>query len=137
MLPISGRTGLLLALAATTLTAGCATAERQQAQAVQMSGRQCFLPSTVSGFHSLDRNTVHVTVGASRVFELDVLGTCTEIDWSQRIGIRSTGAGDWVCSGMDAELIVPSPSGIDRCPVLGVRQLTQAEIDAARAARNR
>jgi hypothetical protein len=97
------------------------------------SGRQCFLASQVNSFHPIDRDTVLVRTGASTYYQLDILGTCPDFDWSNRIGIRSTGGGSWVCRGQDAELIVPSPTGFDRCPVLGVRLLTAEEAKAARA----
>ena len=97
------------------------------------SGRQCFLASQVNSFHPIDRDTVLVRTGASTYYQLDILGNCPDIDWSNRIGIRSTGGGSWVCRGQDAELIVPSPTGFDRCPVLGVRLLTAEEAKAARA----
>jgi hypothetical protein len=89
----------------------------------------------VNSFHAVDRDTVRVTVGASRVFELEILGTCPDINWTQRIGLRSTSGSSWVCSGLDAELIVPRPAGVDQCPVLAVRQLTPAEVQAARSRR--
>jgi hypothetical protein len=105
------------------------------AQASQTTGRQCFLVSQVNGFNALDRDTVQVTVGVKTIYELELFGSCPEIDWSQRIGIRSTGGGSWVCRGQDAELIVPSPMGVQRCPVTSVRRLSPAEVQAARAKR--
>lgn len=97
--------------------------------------RQCFLPRQVSGFHTDERDSVHVEVGASQVYELEIVATCPDIDWSQRIAIRSTGGSSWVCRGMDAEIIVPSPSGTQRCPVTGVRRLTDTEVQAWRESR--
>ena len=99
-------------------------------------GRQCFTASQVNDFHAIDRDTVLVTIGSNRTYMLDILGTCPEIDWSFRVGIRSTGGSNWICQGQDAELIVPSPSGVQRCPVLGVRPLTPDEARAARAGSN-
>ena len=51
-----------------------------------------------------------------------------------KIGIVSRGS-QRICSGRDAELLVPSPSGLQRCPVVGVRQLTPPEVEAYRARR--
>jgi len=125
----------ILAFAAVTAALSACTANQAPgAQAAGTSGRQCFTASQVSGFHPIDRDTVLVTVGASRTYQLDILGTCPDVNWSLRVGIRSTGGGSWICGGHDAELIVPSPTGVDRCPVLGVRLLTP---DEARAARSR
>ena len=119
------------------LTAACATADPQeQAEAGAADGgdRQCFLASQVRGFHALDNDTVHVTVGARDVHELQLFGTCHNVNWSQQIGIRSTGGSPWVCRGLDAELVVPGPMGTDRCLVRTVRQLSEAEAEALRRA---
>jgi ribonuclease HI len=35
----------------------------------------------------------------------------------------------------NAELVVPSPSGVERCPVVGTRELSPAEVQAYRASR--
>lgn len=119
---------------ATLLSAGCTANPGPSAQAANNSGRQCFLASQVNSFHAVDRDTVIVRVGASRNYRLEILGTCPDINWSSRIGIRATGGGSWICRGMDAELVVPAATGFDRCPVLGVQAITP---EAARAARER
>ena len=127
-----------IALCAATLIAACVTGnEQQQAQAGQRTGQQCFLTSQVNGFNALDDDTVQVTVGASTVYELGIVGTCPDIDWTQRVGIRATGGSSWVCSGLDAELIVPSPMGVQRCPVTSVRRLSPEEVQAQRTRRRR
>lgn len=124
----------IIALLAALALASCTANQAPQAQAAAgSSGRQCFTAAQVNSFHPIDRNTILVRIGASTYYQLDILGTCPDIDWSNRIGIRSTGGGSWVCRGQDAELIVPSPTGFDRCPVLGVRLLTPDEAKAARA----
>ena len=101
------------------------------------SGRQCFLPGQVNGFTALDRDTVHVKVSASQVYELELFGDCANVDWEQRIAIRSTGGSSWVCQGLDAELIVPSPIGPQRCPVSTIRRLSDEEVQAFRESRRR
>jgi hypothetical protein len=120
-------------IAASALVASCAPNRPGQAQSAPSSGRKCFTASQVNGFHALDRDTVLVTVGARTTYQLEILGTCPDIDWSNRIGIRARG-GSWICEGLDAELLVPGPSGMQRCPVLGVTQLSP---EAAKAARQR
>ena len=122
-------TAASIALLTGACMAGNAPPPTQRAVA---SGRQCFLPYQVNGFHPINRDTVLVTVGARTTYALDLLGTCSDIDWSERIGIRSTGGGSWVCEGLDAEVFVPSPTGLQRCPVLGVRRLTPEEAQAMR-----
>jgi hypothetical protein len=127
----------IIALLASLTLGSCTANQAPRAQAAGTSGRQCFLASQVNSFHPIDRDTVLVRAGASTYYQLDILGTCPDIDWSNRIGIRSTGGGSWVCRGQDAELLVPGPAGFDRCPVLGVRLLTPDEAKAALASGSR
>lgn len=132
-----GNKGRLIATAAcAAMLTACAMTNRQpQGQATRGAGQQCFLPSQVNGFNAVNSDTVQVTVSVNTIYELGIVGTCPDIDWTQRIGIRSTGGGSWVCRGQDAELIVPSPMGVQRCPVTSVRRLSPAEVQAARAKR--
>ena len=117
-------------------TVSCSTAEQQQAAAASRAdGRQCFLASQVNGFHAMDDDTVHVRVGARDVYELQIAGTCLNVNWAQRIGIRPTGGSSWVCRGLDAELLVPDQMGGQRCLVRAVRQLSEAEAEALRQTR--
>lgn len=116
----------------TAFAAACTTAPERQA-AMSGDGERCFLPRMVNGFDAIDDDTVHVFVGANSVYELEVLGACPNVDWSQRIGIQATAGGSWVCQGYDAELLVPGVGGgIDECQVSMVRRLTEAESRALR-----
>ena len=127
---------LLIAASAATMAA-CTMATQPSAQVAQGTGRQCFFVSQVKGFNAVNRDTVQVTVGPNSVYELKLFDSCPEIDWSLRIGIRSTGGGSSVCNGLDAELLVPSPLGVQRCPVTNIRRLTPAEVQASRSRRKR
>ena len=118
------------ALAMTACAAGCTTAPGEQPTVTGSNDRQCFIASQVNGFRALDEETVHVTAGVNTVYELEIAGACPDVDWSQRIGIRSLSGSSWVCRGYDAELLVPGPLGMQRCPVLSVRKLTPAEAQA-------
>ena len=126
---------ILALIAAVASIAACTASQPPQAQSAAASGRQCFNAATVNSFHAIDRNRVIVTVGANRNYLLDVLGTCPDINWSFRVGLRSTGGSNWVCQGQDAEFFVPGPTGIDRCPVLGVRALSPDEARSLKASR--
>lgn len=104
------------------------------APAAAGAGGQCFFNDNVSGFSAVDDDTVNVFVGANDVYTLDLIGPCPNVDWSLRIGLRSTGGSPWICGGSDAELLVPDPSGMgtNRCMVTNIQKLSP---DAARAAR--
>ena len=94
--------------------------------------RQCFRPQQVNGFSAENRDTVYLNVGVRDIYRADIVATCPDIDWSQRIAIRSTGGSSWICQGLDAEFIVPGPTHIDRCPVVDIRKLSDAEAQAWR-----
>jgi hypothetical protein len=89
--------------------------------------RQCFWTRDVNNFAAADDRTVNVRVGANRVYELDLLGPCPDVDWTQRLGIQSRGS-DSICTGVDAMIIAPSPIGPQRCAVRTVRRLTPQEV---------
>lgn len=92
--------------------------------------RQCFFVNEVQSFASSDDRKVYVRTGRNEVFELTTF-SCNNVDWSTSIGIAARGGGSSVCSGFDAELIVPDiGAGQRTCPVTAVRRLTEAEIAA-------
>ncbi len=96
---------------------------------VGLPGRHCFWTRSVNNFASADPHTVNVRVGVRDVYQLEMIGSCPDVDWATRIAIVSR-SGSSICTGMDAELIAPSPIGPQRCPVRAVRKLTEAEIAA-------
>lgn len=124
-----------LAAAASILVVGCTPQENLSGASASAggSGRQCFRAQDVNSFTPVDRDTVDVRVAANRIYRLELATDCQDINWSQRIAIRSRGS-SWVCTGraLDAELIVPGAIGIDRCLVTDVRRLSDAEIEASR-----
>ena len=106
-----------------------------KAPAAAAAGRpapRCFLASNVNGFTPRGNDSVDVHVGANRDYRLTLTGVCPEVDWSQRVALRTTGGSNWICQGADAEIIVPSPTGRQRCLVSDVRPLTAAEVEANR-----
>lgn len=92
----------------------------------------CFRPDNVNGFTVIDDQTVDVTIARNDVYRLTLFAPSPDIDWSLRIGIDSRGR-PWVCSGYDAEIIVPDATGRRRYPVTDIRKLTPEEIAAERA----
>lgn len=126
------RTKLLAISAAAAALATCTNAAGPPgAQAAAAGGRNCFNARSVNDFHAIGRDAVIVTAGVNRYYQLQIIGVCPEIDWSSRVALRSTSGSSWICQGLDAEFIVPSPSGLQRCPVVGVQPISP---EAARAA---
>lgn len=103
--------------------------------AAQPARRDCFHARSVNGFNPVARDQVDVRVGANRRYRLELAGYCPDVDWSWRIALRTRGGSSWICHGLDAELIVPSPTGPQRCLVSSVRRLTPEEVRAARRTR--
>ena len=125
-----------LALPALASVAACAQTENPAMTAAEASARQCFRPDAVSGFRPEGRDTVYFTVAASQVYRAEIVGVCPDIDSAQGIAIRTTSPGAWVCHGLDAELIVPSPTGAQRCPLTDIRRLSDTELQAYRERRH-
>lgn len=102
----------------------------------ERSKSACFRPDDVNGFTVIDDRTVDVTISPRNVYRLTLFSPSPDIDWSLRIGIYSRGR-SWVCSGYDAEIIVPDATGRRRYPVTDVRKLTPEELDAMKTAKKK
>ena len=125
-----------LLIAATGLVAAAGFAGQESADAAPRApARDCFPARNVNGFTPVGRDAVDIRVGANRHYRLDLVGYCPDVDWSFRIALRTRGGSSWICQGMDAELIVPSPTGTERCLVSAVRRLTPEEVAQARQRR--
>jgi hypothetical protein len=101
----------------------------------QRPAPRCFRAAEVNGFTPRGNDQVDVQVGANRHYRLTLAGACPDVDWSFRLGIRTTGGSSWICQGADAEIIVPSPNGRQSCLVSDVRALSPAEVAASRRRR--
>ena len=109
----------------------CTAPSDPAAASAQGDGRECFHADSASSFTPVRDDAVVVRVGANRYYRLEFVGTCHDIDWSQRIALRTQGSA-WICRGHDADILVRGPQGTDRCPVRAVRRLTGAEVEALR-----
>lgn len=88
------------AFAALMALSACAAdgAQSQTAQAPD-AARDCFNVNAVSGFDAVDGDTLRVSAGASRRYELDVRGPgCNSLDWTENIALESR-ASEWLCVG--------------------------------------
>lgn len=92
-------------LRAATLAVLCAlgacAADGAQSQTATApdAARDCFNINAVSGFNAVDGDTVRVSAGASRSYELDVRGPgCNSLDWTEDIALESRPS-EWLCAG--------------------------------------
>ena len=125
------------ALIAAAIGATAALSVQPQGAVAESPARDCFNADAVSGFSAPDDKRIYVTVGASKVYELEVLGSCPNLDWTQSIGLKSRGS-SFICTGMDVDLIVPQ-DGMGhplRCAVRTVRRLSPDEAQALRSSRH-
>jgi hypothetical protein len=123
----------LLALAGTALLGGCVQETGTASASAQEGRSDCFNANTVDTFSARGDEAVDVRVSANRYYRLELTSFCPNVDWSQRIALRTRGGSSWICRGMDAEIIVPDRGlGPERCLVTRVRRLTDAEVEAAR-----
>lgn len=126
-------------MAAAAALAACASPEAPTAASAAQpaattepsarTGRRCFRANEVNGWRAGDNNTVYVRTGVRRIFRMELMGPCPDINWNQRIGIEARGSG-WICSGLDATIVSPSTIGPRHCPVRRITELSQQEADA-------
>jgi len=122
---MSGLTTRIAMFAAALGLTAALSVQPQGAEAAQE--RECFNADTVSGFSAYDDDRIYVRVSRKKVYELEVMGPCPNVDWTQSIGLDSrTG---FVCTGMDVDLVVPQDGfgGAIRCSVRTVRRLSEEE----------
>jgi len=106
--------------------------EAVAAAAAQSPRRDCFSARSVNGFTPVGREAVDVRISPNRQYRLSLVGYCPDVDWSSRIALRTRGGSSFICAGVDAEILVPSTTGPQRCAVTEVRRLSPEEIAAAR-----
>jgi hypothetical protein len=116
-----------LALAASCASYAGAPEPRGQAGGPQ-AGKQCFFLSQVDGYSHVkhSRNRIRVSTGPRDRYEFEVFGPCPYLGDSEAMGFDQAGGGT-ICSGIDVDLIVPTPIGPQRCPVRMIRKLAPGE----------
>ncbi|HEY3695677.1 DUF6491 family protein, partial [Phenylobacterium sp.] len=77
-------------------------------------------------------HTVYIRTGSRDIYRMDLLIPCPDVDWNQRVALRSSrGAGGSICNALDAEIISHATGlGPQRCPVKTLTKLTPEEAAA-------
>ncbi|HEX3408623.1 MAG TPA: DUF6491 family protein [Caulobacteraceae bacterium] len=124
----------LATFAATTaaLVALGASAAAQPA-APPSQQRACFWTRSITNFAAVDTNRVYLRASGRRVFELTLFANCLQLDWVNRLGIRTRGGSSNICEGPNPAIDIIVRNGIpggQRCPVTNVRLLTPEEVAA-------
>ena len=121
------------AMGACLLLAACAEMSGSPSASRPSSRSDCFFADSVNSFTPVGDRFVDVRITRRNQFRLELAGYCPDVDWSQRIALRTRGGSAWICRGLDAEIIVPDRTiGPQRCLVTDVRRLGLAEIEARR-----
>ena len=118
--------------AAVALLAGGASpvASAEPAKTPKYDKNQCFYSRNVDGFAAPDDKTLYVRVGVRNIYRFDMMGSCPDIDWNQRLALVAT-PGPWICERMDAQVITHGPGiGRQTCFVQHMHKLTPEEIAA-------
>ena len=124
------KTPVALALTALSLALGAAAAPASAADKPLKD--ECFWARNVTSFAAPDDHTVYVKVNMHDVYRLDLMISCPDVDWNQRVALQSShGAGGSICSPLDAEIISHAQGiGRQRCPVKAMHKLSPDEIAA-------
>ncbi len=109
--------------------ASAQTADKPVEPAPADNGRSCFRGADVTSWSDVDQTTINLRVGVRDYYQVKLLGPCGDIDWDLKIALRSRGS-DFICSGLDAEIVASSPLGPITCPASSIRRLTADEIKA-------
>lgn len=119
---------LLLVLVATG--PACAADSKGTGGTGGSAGRQCFYARNVNGFAAQSDRIVNVRVGVRDVYQFELFAPCPDVRWNQALGLQTRGGSNFICSGLDAEIISRTPIGPQRCPVTNIRKLTPEEVAA-------
>jgi hypothetical protein len=102
-----------------------------QSKPAPKAPRQCFNANNVNSFAPVDDTHVNLRVGVKEVYQLTLFAPCRDIDWTWSLGVRTRSGGSFICSGLDAEIIVPDRNFPQRCLVSGIRRLSPDELKTA------
>ncbi len=119
---------LIIAVAAAT--SALATTVVAAQPPARHSNDQCFVRRNINGFSAPNDRTVYIRVGVSDVWRLDLMTECTGLSFRNAFALEARPATAWICSPLDATVIVRQTGMSQRCPVSAMHKLTPDEIAA-------
>jgi hypothetical protein len=89
----------IVVLPAVVMAAACAATDQPQTEGSTTGNRDCFNVSMVTGYETVDDDTILLDAGPSTKYEVDLSGgQCRNVDWTQRLAIESTPS-SFICVG--------------------------------------
>lgn len=85
------------------------------------NGRDCFNANTIAGYNLVDNRTIEVQVGASRRYLLRTNFNANDLDWTQRIAVRSSTG--WICTGNGLGVEVSGGDPVRHYPIVGIERV--------------
>lgn len=113
-----------------------ALAAQAPAQAAEQTAagqtRDCFWGRNLNGFRAVDNETLLLNVGVRDVYEAKLAAPSVDLKWVNGIALVARGGGNFVCSKLDADIVVPGTTGMgpQRYPLTSLRHLTAQEVAA-------
>ena len=120
--------GAAIALAAFCASCASPPAASRATAAAPAGAKQCFFLSQIDGYTRVKGSSdrIRVSTGPRDTYEFEVFGPCPYLGDGETMGFDQAGGGT-ICSGLDVDLIVPTPIGPQRCPVRMIRKLAPGE----------
>ena len=92
--------------------------------------RDCFYSGTIRGFSPVDDETLNLRVGGRNdIVQIKLFAPSNDLRFTNGVALISRG-GSFICSKLDATLVVPGPAGPQRFPVTSIHRLTPQEVAA-------
>lgn len=122
---------MCLTVAAAALSACAAD---QTADAARPDGRSCFRANDVDNWRAAGDRSAIFKVGRNESWRAGLVGNCSDLNYSEQIGLEPRPASSWICTGDDARLLIPSPiGGGGFCDAVDFKKLTPEELAAEKA----
>lgn len=106
--------------------AACETAPPDPAAGGAPVAERCFNVRSLSGFDTVDRDTLRLRAGADR-YEVDLSGPeCDRLEWTHGVAVEASPSSLWICAGDQAG------QGVIAFRVPETRRVVECRINAVR-----
>ena len=119
---------------ALTLSA-CAADDGAPGAAASLGG-QCFNADAPSTYSHVGRETLIIRAGPSGTYRAEVL-LCPDLEWSREVAFRGRSGQSFVCSALDAELVITDRERRQTCLLSGLTRISEAQAAALPTAETR